>query len=224
MKKGIFKAAVVASLFAAVGSVQAEEDGLGIGVGARVSTLGMGIELAKSLNDNFSVRLGLNSYSDSDSQTIDNIDYSADLDMSSTALMLDWHPFAGSFHLTAGYLNSGNELTARATPTGLVDIGGQTVVPVNPGDLVLDAGVELGSGPYLGFGWGNVPASGFGFVFEVGVVQMGTPDVSLTVSGDPTLTSLIDQNEIDQEIANMQADMDEFDTYPVVALGISYGF
>jgi hypothetical protein len=207
-----------------MGSVQAEESGLGIGVGVRGSTLGAGIEVGKSFTDFFSARLGLNKYSTSSTQSIDNVDYDASLDLQSTALLLDWHPFAGSFHLTAGYLNSGNEMTAHATPTGSVDIGGQVVTPASAGDLVLDGNVKLGSGPYLGLGWGNVPASGFGFVFEVGVVQMGTPDVTLDISGDPTYTSQIDQTEKDQEIANMKADLNQFDTYPVVAIGISYGF
>lgn len=224
MKKNRVKTVVVAGLFAVMGSVQAEDSGLGIGVGVRGSTLGAGVEIGKSFTDFFSARLGLNKYSTSNTQSIDNVDYDASLDLQSTALLLDWHPFAGSFHLTAGYLNSGNEMTAHATPTGSVDIGGQVVTPAAAGDLVLDGNIKLGSGPYLGLGWGNVPASGFGFVFEVGVVQMGTPDVTLDISGDPTYTSQIDQTEKDQEIANMKADLNQFDTYPVVAIGISYGF
>ncbi|MCW8917674.1 MAG: hypothetical protein OQL08_02515 [Gammaproteobacteria bacterium] len=222
MKNKVYKAVVAASLLAAMGSVQAEDEGMGIGIGVRGSTLGAGIELGKSFSDHFGVRLGLNKYSKSDSQTIDDIDYDADLDLSSTALLFDWHPFAGSFHLTAGYLNSNNELTASATPDGDVSIG-DTTVTVTPGDLILDGSVKLGSGPYLGLGWGNVPAKGFGFVFEVGVVQMGTPDVDLVVT-DNTGSLGIVQADIDQEIANMEDDLDEFKTYPVIALGISYGF
>lgn len=222
MKKFFSTMAVAAGLLVATGSVQAVDDGLGIGVGVRASTLGAGIELGKSLNNNFSVRLGVNDYSRSETQSIDNIDYSADLELSSTALMLDWHPFGGSFHLTAGYVDSGNELRGRATPVGPVDIGGLIYTPTTFGELVLDVGVDMGSGPYLGFGWGNVPASGFGFVFEVGVVDMGTPDVSLVPSGP--LGVLIPPIVLSQEIANIQDDLNEFDIYPVVALGISYGF
>jgi hypothetical protein len=222
MNKGLFRTLVVASLFAAMGSVQAEDDGMGIGVGARYSTLGAGVELGKSFSDNFGVRLGLNKYSQSDTQTIDDIKYDADLDLSSTALLLDWHPFAGSFHLTAGYVNSSNELTANADPTGTVDIGGTLYGPLSAGDVILKGKVKLGSGPYLGLGWGNVPASGFGFTVEAGIVQMGTPSVSLSATG--SVGDTIPQADIDQEIANMKNDLDQFDTYPVVAVGISYGF
>lgn len=224
MKMRTINTILAAGLICGMGSVQAEEDGLGIGVGARYSTLGAGIEIGKSLNDNFGVRLGLNKYSQSDSQTIDDVDYDADLDLSSMALLLDWHPFGGSFHLTGGYLNSSNELTASATPSGDVTIGDNTV-NVTAGELVLDGSVKLGSGPYVGLGWGNVPASGFGFVFEAGVVQMGVPDVSLKVTDNTPGQSLsIVQADIDKEIANMEDDLDQFDMYPVVALGISYGF
>jgi hypothetical protein len=221
VKNKITKVVVVAGLLAGMGSVQAEDSGLGIGVGARYSTLGAGIELGKAITDNFSVRLGLNKYSTSDTQTIDNVDYDADLELQSTALLLDWHPFAGSFHLTAGYLNSGNKLTASATPDGDITIGGNTQT-VSAGELILNSDIKLGSGPYLGLGWGNVPASGFGFVFEAGVVQMGTPDVELVLSG--SRASDFDTTDVNDEIANMKDDLNQFDTYPVVAIGISYGF
>ena len=221
MKKSMYKVLVIAGLFSVMGSVQAEDDGMGIGVGARYSTLGIGVELGKSLSDNFGVRLGLNQYSVSDSQTIDDIDYDTDLDLQSTSLLLDWYPMGGSFHLTAGYVNSGNELTAKSDPAGPIDIGDTSYV-IAPGTLHLNGQVELGSGPYFGLGWGNVPASGFGFTFEAGIVQMGTPDVSLAVSG--SAAGVITQADIDQEVSNMEDDLDEFDTYPVVAIGISYGF
>jgi hypothetical protein len=220
MKYKAYKAVVAAGLLAAVGTVQAEDDGLGIGIGVRGSTLGAGIELGKSFSDHFGVRLGLNKYSKSDSQTIDDIDYDADLDLSSTALLFDWHPFAGSFHLTAGYLNNSSELSATATPTSNVQIGDTTYTPAQIGRI--DASVELGSGAYVGLGWGNVPAKGFGFVFEAGVVQMGTPDVSMNIT-DPSGV-IAAAGDIDKEEANVKADLDEFDTYPVVAIGISYGF
>jgi hypothetical protein len=228
MKSMIYKTVVMTGLLVAMGSVQAEDDGLGIGVGARYSTLGAGIELGKSLGDHFGVRLGLNKYSKSDSQTIDDIDYDADLELSSTALLLDWHPFAGSFHLTAGYLNSSNKLKANASPVAgsSLAIGDGSYTVASTGDVVLNSDIKLGSGPYVGLGWGNVPAKGFGFIFEAGMVSMGTPDVSLSITGNDTATvnAINSSGDVQKEIANMEDDLDEFKTYPVIALGISYGF
>ncbi len=222
MKKRIFAATAMSVFCAAVGTVQAEDNGLGIGVGARYSTLGTGIEVGKSFSDYFNIRFGINQYSQSDSMSIDNTDYSTDLDYKSTSLMLDWNPFGGSFHLTGGYLNSNNTISALATPTGTVNIGGTDYGPLAAGDVILDSSVKLGSGPYLGLGWGNVPSKGFGITIEAGVVQMGAPDVSLTVTDNAGLG--ISQAEIDQELANVKGDLDQFELYPVAAIGISYGF
>lgn len=190
------------------------------GIGVKASTLGAGVELGMPLSDRFVARLGLNSYSRSANQSIDNIDYDADLDLSSTALFVDWSPFKqGSFHLTAGYVASNSSLSATARPTGSVDVGNNTYTV---SDLTLKANVDLGSGPYLGLGWGNVPAKGFGFTFDLGVVQQGKPDVSLKKSG--TDSGLISDADLKQEEKNMQNDLDNFDLYPVVSIGLSYGF
>ena len=218
MNKGLFKVVAVSGLLAVMGSAQAEDDGLGIGVGARYSTLGTGVELGKSLGDNFGVRLGLNSYSMSADQTIDGVDVNASLDLSSTALMLDWYPLSGSFHITAGYISSANELSGNAVFQEGDVVGGYTI-PAGQNAQV-DASVKLGSGPYLGLGWGNVPASGFGVIIEAGVMQM-SPSASLNQTGGTVVLSAAD---ISQEESNWQNDMDQFDTYPVVAVGISYGF
>lgn len=154
----------------------------------------------------------MNKYKFNADQTIDGIDYNADLDMSSTALFLDWSPFSeGSLHLTVGYVNSDNKLVATA-PLDIYDIGGNTYA------TSVKTTVELGSGPYLGIGWGNVPATGFGFTFELGVVQMGAPKASLTTTL-PVLAS-----DVAEEEKNIQDDLNQYDLYPVVSAGISIGF
>lgn len=215
---------IVAGLTLPTWGMAADKDGAGLGIGLRYSTLGGGVEVGKSLGKHFGVRVGLNSFSESATEEIDGIQYDAELDLSSTSLMLDWYPFAGSFHLTAGYVNSDNELIARATPTGSVDVGGEIVLPVNAGDLVLDGNIQIGSGPFVGLGFGNVPRKGFGLVLEAGVIQSGTPDIMLAVSGDATVIAAIDQADIDAEVAAMQNDLEEFDIFPVIALGFSFGF
>lgn len=190
------------------------------GVGVKAGTLGGGVELGIGLNDSFSARLGLNKYDKSDDQTIDDIDYSADLELSSTTLYLDWHPMQGSFRVTAGYLLSDNKLKANATPSSNVEIGDQSYSPSDIGEI--NASAALGDGPYLGIGWGSVPATGFGFTFDLGVVSMGTPDVNLKID-DPNGV-IAANNDIEKEKANIEDDLDDYDMYPVISLGISYGF
>ncbi len=193
-----------------------------IGVGVKAGTLGLGAELGLTLSDRFTTRLALNKYKFNADQTIDGIDYSADLDMSSSAIFLDWSPFTnGSLHLTVGYVNSDNKLSATATPVGTVNIGG-TDYDGSTLDFNLNSTVKLGSGPYFGIGYGNVPATGFGFTFELGVVQMGAPKADISVTG--TDRNLINQSDVDQEEKNMQDDLNQFELYPVVSAGISIGF
>ncbi len=191
------------------------------GIGVKGSTLGAGVELGVQLTETVNARVGLNQYTMGDDQTIDGIAYSADLDLQSTAAYLDWHPFGGGFHLTAGYVNSNNELSGTATPVGTVNIGG-TDYDGSTLDFTLNALVEIGSGPYLGFGWGNVPAKGLGLTVEVGAIQSGAPDASLVATGADA--GVISDADLRQEEANMQADLDEYELYPVIAVGLSYGF
>ena len=229
--KQVTTSIIAAAMLCGVSSAHADDDGMGLGLAIKASTLGTGIEIGKSVTDSLNVRLGYNAFKRDDDQTIDDIDYQAELDFSSTALYLDWHPFEGTFHLTLGYINSSNALNASATPsTGLdpVEIGDRLYNPSDIGQL--DSTVKFGSGPYAGLGWGNVPASGFGFSLELGVLQSGAPEASLGYSNlDPTVfvtqadIDLLDA-EIAKEEANMQKELDEFELYPVLALGISYGF
>jgi hypothetical protein len=218
MKKRMMTAAGLVLMGAS--SMASAEVGVDVGVGVKVSTLGLGVEVGMPIADGFVARAGLNQYTRGEDRTIDGIRYDADLNLKSTALFLDWHPMKGTFHLTAGYLFSSNKLDAKATPSEPVQIGDTTYQPEDIGRV--NAGVNLGSGPYLGLGWGNLPANGLGFTFELGAVQMGTPDADLSVE-DPNGV-IAANNDIEKERANIEQDLDEFKLYPVISLGISYGF
>ncbi len=182
-----------------------------IGVGAKIGTLGIGAELGLTLSDHFTTRLALNKYKYNDNQTIDGIDYNADLDLKSTALFLDWSPFTnGSLHLTVGYVNNDSQLKGTAVANNY-PIGGGTY------STTVDATVDLGSGPYLGIGYGNVSNAGIGFTFELGILKSGAPKVHLSAPGAP-------DNEVATEEQRMQDELNKYDVYPVVSAGISIGF
>jgi hypothetical protein len=182
-----------------------------VGVGVKAGTLGLGAELGFTLSDRFTTRLALNKYKISGSRTIDGVNYDADLDLSSTAVFLDWSPFTnGSLHLTVGYVNSDNQLSATAN-AGSYDIGGNTY------STTVNTTVDIGSGPYVGIGWGNVPATGIGLTFELGVVKSGAPKAHVTAPGASA-------SDIATEEKNIQDELDKYDVYPVITAGISIGF
>ncbi len=206
------------SALLAAGSANAD----GFGLGVKAGTLGVGIEGTFGLTERLNLRAGVNNYSLTKTETESGITYDADVDLKSVALLVDFHPFAGTFRLTAGYVNSSNEARLRGTPTGNVEIGGSTFTPAEVGTL--SGSISFKSGPYVGFGWGNAVAKNgrFGFTFEVGAVLQGKSDVTLastggTLSGNPTL-----ETELRQEEQNVKNDLPEI--YPVVSLGLSYRF
>ncbi|MCW8840804.1 MAG: hypothetical protein OQL05_03250 [Gammaproteobacteria bacterium] len=210
--------AAVAGLMLGASSMAVAE----MGVGVKAGTLGFGAELTYGISESFNARLGLNSYSFSDTDSYDDIEYDMDLDWQSSGLFLDWHPFQGTFRLTLGYLLNSNEIAMVSTPSSTYDIGGVSYDAADVGKL--NGAVDFGDGIFYGLGWGNAGnAKGLGFIFELGVLQQ-SPDLALKASGgtlsdDPTF-----QENLRREERDAQDDLDDFDQYPVVSLGISYSF
>ena len=198
-----------------------------IGVGAKVGTLGYGLEVSVPvIQDTLNVRAGFNTFSydyeEQDGAT--ELTYKGDLSLQSLPVFIDWHPFNGGFRLSTGLLFNSNEITATAectTPT--CEFGNAQIPAAILGTTTLS--VDLGgTHPYLGLGFGNAVSSDgrLSFVFDLGVVFQDVA-VKLTTSAacqaDPTCSS-----EAAQEEAELQDDVKDFDMYPVIAFGLSYKF
>lgn len=183
-----------------------------IGVGVKASTLGLGAELGYQVTDHMVIRGALNKYKLGADQTISGNPSTVDLDLSSTALFLDFSPFSeGSLHLTVGYVLNNSKLTGTSTVSSF---GGNT----SYGTVTATTNIEFGNGPYLGIGWGNVAAPGIGLTFELGVIQSGPPKVNLSTTAPVSATDLAAEEK------QMQNDLNQYDIYPVVSAGISIGF
>ena len=230
MKMRTINTIIAAGLLCTVGSVQAEDDsGLGIGLGVKAGTLGYGVEVTKSFSDRFSGRVGFNSYSDTDSTTESGIDYDLELDLKTTTALLDFHPFKGSFRLSLGYVANSNRFDMTGRPVAATyDINGTIYNAAEVGQVTGD--VTFGSGTYVGLGWGNAgDGKGFGMSVDLGIFQQGSPDLSLAASGpitDPT-SPVYDPNfatDLQNEVNSAEKDLEDFQQYPVIALGITYGF
>lgn len=209
----------------AAGVAAADE---GWAAGARVSTLGLGVEVVKGFTPKLNGRLGFNTFSYDDDRTESGIKYDAELDLQSVNAFLDFHPMESPFRLTVGYLFSSNELDLDAEGDGSnVDIGNASV-PLTASDR-LKGDVDLGSGGYIGIGWGDTGLKrGWSFAADLGVVFQGAPDVDLSASQSLrtkiTNAGLDADAEIQREEDDLEDDLDEFDRYPVVAVGVTYGF
>lgn len=196
----------------------------GLALGGKVGTVGAGLDLSLRLMDRLNVRLNGNYLPLSLDRRIEDIDFSADLTLGSLFGMLDWHPFANNFRISVGAVYNGNELELHATPSKPVEIGDVTYLPVHIGTLTGSATFNTVAG-YIGIGFGNAVEKerGWGFVFDLGVLFQGAPDVELSSNGllmmDPTFRA-----NLEKERRKIQDDVEWFQFYPVLAFGISYQF
>ena len=195
----------------------------GLAVGIKGGTLGAGVELNYPLSSMISINVGINKYSSSSTDTTDGIDYDVDLDLQTIALLANFHPFSGSFRITAGAMINSNELKMTADPAATYDIGGNTYTAAEVGDL--SATVDFKKvAPYAGIGFGHSASSGLGFMVDIGVLMQGEPNVDLKSTGGLLSNDAAFLAELEQEEANAEDDIKGFTMYPVVSAGINYRF
>lgn len=221
----MMKKALVAGGFAAVMACHPVANAEFVSLGAKVGTLGLGIEATRSLSESFDARLGLNTFSYGHDVTESGIAYDLDLDLQSVSLLADWRPMKSGFRVTAGALYNNNELNGRAKAQGSYNIGGQTFSAEQVGTI--DANVSFDNfAPYLGIGWTSTPSekSPWSYAFDLGVLYQGSPAARLTSTGgtaseDPTFQSYLRAEERD-----LQDGIDDFKYFPVVSVGLNYRF
>ena len=188
-------------------------------ISAKLGSLGLGVEGALGLTDQFTLRLGFNRYSFEIEESVDDIEYDLDLEWRSIALFADWHPFDSSFRFTAGVLRNNNEVSGSTT-SSTITIGDTVYRGVG-----LDADVEFNSfAPYLGLGWqtGLLKERGWGFNVDLGIMYQGAGSVSLTPTG--LAADLVDPDDVAREEQRFEEDIEDYKYYPVFSFGVSYRF
>ncbi len=190
--------------------------------GVRASTLGLGAEFGLKLNDHVTVRALANSYNYNYDTTSDDIHYDGKLKLGSFGAQVDYRFVAdGPLYVTAGLYANDNNIRAHARPTQDTDVGGVTFTPTQIGTLTSDAKFK-DTAPYLGIG-ARWPVGVVEINLEAGAYFQGKPKVTLTSDGTYANNSTY-QEALERERQNLQNDVDDFSTYPVVALGLRYKF
>jgi hypothetical protein len=195
-----------------------------ISMALKASTLGVGLEAEKTFTDSFGGRIGINYFTYDDTWTKDDIDYNYDLNLLSVSALLDWHPFKGSFRISGGALYNGNDIDLDAKTVATYQIGGTTYTSANIGNLT--GNVDFNDiAPYLGIGWDTTfgKSKKFGFLLELGAIYQGSPEVDLSISG-PLSGNQALQNDLQTEEDNLQKELDNFEYYPVLAVGFNYRY
>lgn len=191
-------------------------------LGAKAGTLGLGLEATWKPSRFFDLRVGGNTFSYDDTATEAGIDYDTELDLRSYYATANLRFPLSPFRFTAGAVSNGNEVNLRSRSTSNFDIGGTSYTAAQVGQLSGSAGFDS-LAPYAGIGFDLRLLDTLGLSIDLGVLMQGSADLSLGASGpiasDPTF-----QSQLEAERRELQDELDDYDMYPVLSLGLSWNF
>ena len=99
---------------ASVSTAQAADGHFSLGAGA--NTLGYGLDGNMRLSDRFSATASWSTLSVDGDVDTDEVAYSGELSSDNATVKLNWHPFAGSFHVAAGLVMGDIEAAVTGSP------------------------------------------------------------------------------------------------------------
>ena len=211
---------ILAGLMLVQGAVYAE----GIAAGVKVGTLGLGADVTVRLHNRFNIRGNLNWLKFDTDGTVDDVDFTYGLDLSSYGGLVDFHPFAGGFRISGGFLFGSNNTSLDGKLSDEQKIGDHTYTPEQIGTLSGNVKFDRNPAPYLGIGFGNAvdENQAFSFIFDIGVA-LQSYEVELTANGAASQSAQFQQDlaELEKEV---QDTIDDWKIYPVLSFGFAYQF
>jgi len=192
----------------------------GLAIGANLSTNGIGLQLAHTLNKSGSLaaRVG-GSYlaikQENLEVPVDGTTLIADIDakVGSIGVMLDWHPFNNAFKITGGFAMLLNDIQANAITKDSTKQGDIMIPPDEVG--VITFGLKAKASPYIGIGFGRaIPKTRFGFTFEVGSFYTGAQDVTFKATG------MLEPSSANEPI--LQENLSGINWWPVMNFGFNF--
>lgn len=186
-------------------------------LGLKAGTLGAGVELTAGLHRRVNIRIGWNRFSFSRGIDVNQIAYDGDADLDTLGALVDVHPFAGRFRVSAGLYRNDNGVALTASPGAPVTIGNVTYPPAAIGALRGEVRFRSTS-PYLGIGWGDAARGGrISFGVDIGLLMQGSPRVGLTAD-----SPLVDPADLEAERQAIEQDLESFDIWPVLSVGVAF--
>lgn len=209
-------------LFGGVGSGSA--DPFDIALGGKVGTPGLGLELTIGLLESLNTRVGFNAFTYGYDFDVDDFNYDADLNLFNAMLLADWHLFDNDFRFTGGIVLNENEIDAvGTTDKEIVVINDTGYRAAEVGDLKTTISFNKFA-PYFGIGWGNAVGDNyFNFSFDLGIILSGSPNATLSANG-PLASDPDFQRDLAAEADDVEQEGENFDIYPVIALGFNFQF
>ncbi len=200
----------------------------GLGIDAKIGTMGVGAEISASIIPNTRLRGGLNYLIWDFESTIDEINYDFETEFNSIPVLLDIHPFGGSFFLSGGVFFNNNTIGVEGTVPPESFPAQYQAYDFLADQVSISGDVEfMPVAPYVGLGWRtNNDNSGWGLGLELGVLYQGAPDVTNLRVNAPIDVNDID--EVQQFLAEQESEIEDelswFEFYPVASLILSYHF
>lgn len=225
-----------------------------VAIGANVSPLGIGVQIASDVNKHLNIRVMGNMFTYSTTFTEDWLTADAKLKLESSGLMIDYYPFHKGFRLSTGLLfQNQNRMTGTTSvPAGeSFTLNGDTYYSADPnassGATPVNGAMSLdlhGTRPawVVSTGWGNIVKQHghLSFPVEIGAAWTGVPTVKANLGGwacaDQAQTECSDltnatnpiamgvQSNLQAQIATWRSDLDALKVYPIISFGIAYSF
>jgi len=219
----------VTQLFAIafVGIILAHTASAEVGITADIGTLGYGGDITVGLCPELNVRAGINVLKLTLNGSAEGkggvpTQLTGKIDFQTIPILLDWHPWASAFRISAGVMVNNNEIGLSAEPGDSVTFNHVTyMVSSVSGKATFDK-----VAPYVGIGAGNAAASDghWHFSCDIGVLFQGVPHIDLSaVAGNPMQQQALNYDVAEQQRI-IQDDAKLFNVYPVIAAGVSYTF
>lgn len=190
-------------------------------LGAGVTTLGYGVDGNVRLSDRFSATASWSTFKIDGDVDTDEVAYNGELNSDNATLVLNWHPFAGSFHVSAGLVAGDLQAVVTGTPAagGSYTFNGVNYSAEQIGQLRGKVVLKDNVAPYAGIGWRS-QRQGLGGYAQIGVIAAKT-GVALAATGmlaDPVLAA-----DLEAERQSLEREVD-LSLYPVVGAGLVWRF
>ena len=218
MKKLLMAAAVAMLVIPAQGQV---------GIAVRAGTLGPGVELAYSFSPKLNLRATGSYLTYSHTEDLDeevSVSFDGEVTVGAVGAILDFHPFSNWFRLSGGVTVNLFEVSGSGIPTedycfgdevgGVCD--GKVFTPQRMGSFGATVSHPSSVAPYMGIGFGRVAGqSRIGFLFDIGTLYTGSPEIDLEADG------LLAPTADPEQEAELNRGVESFQWYPVVSLGLA---
>ncbi|MDQ7990797.1 MAG: outer membrane beta-barrel protein [Candidatus Dactylopiibacterium sp.] len=197
------------------------------GASLQIGTTGYGFDVGQQLTERFGARIGYSALNYSHAFDTSDVDYDGKIKLSNLRALADYDLGHG-FRVSGGLVFGNNRVDVHGKPSGGTYTFNGTAYPTTHVNSV-DGRVDLGRkvAPYVGIGYGMPGRKGWGFHADLGAMYVGksrsTLDVRCGAALTPAQCTRL-RNDAETERQKMQDKADAYTWYPVLNLGVSYGF